>query len=100
MNFSITLYIRILVLKKRQRLKGINSNPMINENKSHFQDLPSVSLKYKILKVHSPPACILGRDLQYISIWQYIDTLIKYRIVILCSINIKMPYSTHLMLLI
>ena len=26
------------------------------------------------------------RDLQYISIWQYIDTLIEYRIVILCSI--------------
>ena len=29
------------------------------------------------------------RDLQYISIWQYIDTLIEYRIVILCSINIE-----------
>ena len=30
-----------------------------------------------------------SRDLQYISIWQYIDTLIEYRIVILCSINIE-----------
>ena len=29
------------------------------------------------------------RDLQYISIWQYINTLIEYRIVILCSINIE-----------
>ena len=29
------------------------------------------------------------RDLQYISIRQYIDTLIKYRIAILCSMNIK-----------
>ena len=40
----------------------------------------------------------VSRDLQYISIWQYIDTLIEYRIVILCSINIeiiKMSYSTE-----
>ena len=29
---------------------------------------------------------LLSRDLQYISIWQYINTLIDYRIVILCSI--------------
>ena len=29
------------------------------------------------------------RDLQYISIRQYIDTLIEYRIVILCSMNIE-----------
>ena len=29
------------------------------------------------------------RDLQYISIWQYIDTVIEYRIVIQCSMNIK-----------
>ena len=29
------------------------------------------------------------RDLRYISIWQYIDTLIEYRIVMLCSINIE-----------
>ena len=29
------------------------------------------------------------RDLQYISIWQYIDTLIEYCIVIMCSINIE-----------
>ena len=32
---------------------------------------------------------VANRDLQYISIWQYIDTLIEYRIVILCSINIE-----------
>ena len=32
---------------------------------------------------------LLNRDLQYIPIWQYINTLIEYRIVILCSINIK-----------
>ena len=29
------------------------------------------------------------RDLQYTSIQQYIDTLIEYRIVILCSMNIE-----------
>ena len=29
------------------------------------------------------------RDLRYISIWQYIDTVIEYRIVILCSMNIE-----------
>ena len=29
------------------------------------------------------------RDLQYISISQYIDTLVEYRIVIRCSMNIK-----------
>ena len=34
-------------------------------------------------------AIIGGRDLQYISIWQYIDILIEYRIVILCSTNIE-----------
>ena len=32
---------------------------------------------------------IILRDLQYISIWQYIDTLIEYHIVILYSINIE-----------
>ena len=31
----------------------------------------------------------MARDLQYISIRQYIDTLIEYRIVILCSMNIE-----------
>ena len=29
------------------------------------------------------------RDLQYISISQYIDTLVEYRIVIRCSMNIE-----------
>ena len=33
--------------------------------------------------------CVFVRDLQYISIWQYIDTVIEYRIVILCSMNIE-----------
>ena len=32
---------------------------------------------------------VYGSDLQYISIRQYIDTLIEYRIVILCSMNIE-----------
>ena len=33
---------------------------------------------------------VLGsRDLQYILIWQYINTVIEYRIVILCSMNIE-----------
>ena len=41
-----------------------------------------------------------SRDLQYISIWQYIDTPIEYCIMILCSINIEMFYSTCLILLI
>ena len=34
-----------------------------------------------------------GRDLQYILIQQYIDTLIEYCIVILCSMNIEIPAS-------
>ena len=36
---------------------------------------------------------LTSRDLQYISIWQYIDTLIEYHIVILCSINIEISKS-------
>ena len=39
--------------------------------------------------IHRQGKCIGGRDLQYISIWQYIDILIEYCIVILCSINIE-----------
>ena len=36
------------------------------------------------------------RDLQYISIRQYMDTLIEYRIVILCSMNIEISAGiTH-----
>ena len=35
------------------------------------------------------------RDLQYISIQQYIDTLIEYCIVILCSMNIEISVSTE-----
>ena len=30
-----------------------------------------------------------GRDLRYLLIWQYIDTVIEYRIVILCFMNIE-----------
>ena len=31
-----------------------------------------------------------SRDLQYISIWQYINTVIKYRIMMLCFMSIEM----------
>ena len=37
------------------------------------------------------------RDLQYISIRQYIDTLIEYRIVILCSMNIEISDGAECM---
>ena len=37
----------------------------------------------------------LCRDLQYISILQYIDTLVEYRIVIRCSMNIEISDSAE-----
>ena len=37
------------------------------------------------------------RDLQYILIWQYINTLIEYRIVILCSMNIEISDGAECM---
>ena len=46
-----------------------------------------VLLKTYIMCMHC--YVFLSRDLQYISIWEYIDTLIEYHIVILCSINIE-----------
>ena len=38
---------------------------------------------------------IIYRDLQYISISQYIDTLVEYRIVIRCSMNIEISDSAE-----
>ena len=38
---------------------------------------------------------IASRDLQYISISQYIDTLVEYRIVIRCSMNIEISDSAE-----
>ena len=40
---------------------------------------------------------VCTRDLQYISIRQYIDTLIEYRIVILCSMNIEISDGAECM---
>ena len=40
---------------------------------------------------------IATRDLQYISIWQYFDTLIEYRIVILYSMNIEISDGAECM---
>ena len=40
---------------------------------------------------------IATRDLQYISIRQYIDTLIEYHIVILCSMNIEISDGAECM---
>ena len=66
----------------------------VGKIKNYFMDLSVLS---NVLTI---------RDLQYILIWQYIDTLIKYRIVILCSINIEISKylivlsGTRLMLLI
>ena len=37
---------------------------------------------------NSLPCTIYCRDLGYISIWQYIDSVVKYRIMILCSKSI------------
>ena len=34
-------------------------------------------------------ACKCSSDLRYISIWQYIDAVIEYRIMILCLMNIE-----------
>ena len=36
-----------------------------------------------------------NRDLQYISTSQYIDTLVEYRIVIWCSMNIEISDSAE-----
>ena len=36
-----------------------------------------------------------NRNLQYISILQYIDTLVEYRIVIRCSMNIEISDSAE-----
>ena len=36
---------------------------------------------------------MMHRDLQYMSISQYIDTLVEYRIVIRCSMNIEISDS-------
>ena len=38
---------------------------------------------------------VRARDLQYISISQYIDTLVEYRIVIRCSMNIEISDSAE-----
>ena len=38
---------------------------------------------------------VCSRDLQYISISQYIDTLVEYRIVIRCSMNIEISDSAE-----
>ena len=46
-----------------------------------------VGMAYRRKMANALP--VTTRDLRYISIWQYIDIVIKYRIVILCSMNIE-----------
>ena len=59
---------------------NLNNRNKIYQRRSQTQAVARASAYFAL-----PSA----RDLQYISIWQYIDTLIEYRIVILCSINIE-----------
>ena len=56
----------------------------------------------KRTRVHYPRMHVLCsllslvvRDLQYISISQYIDTLVEYRIMIRCSMNIEISDSAE-----
>ena len=65
-------------LQRVARKMKIQKDFMVSCDYYHVAD------RYYSLDTH-----VVYRDLRYISIWQYIDTVIEYRIVILCSMNIE-----------